>query len=39
MSWKLTTSKYAFAPGATVTISGQTEEGPFDAQAVVQSAR
>jgi fimbrial chaperone protein len=38
MSWKVPASKSVFAPGAKVSITGQTEEGPFDAQAVVQSA-
>lgn len=40
MTWTLpATSKPAFLAGTKVTISGQTEEGPFDAQAVVQSAQ
>jgi len=38
MSWTATASRAGFPPGAKVTISGQTEEGPFDAQAVVQKA-
>jgi fimbrial chaperone protein len=39
MTWTAATSKPPFRPGAKVTISGLTEAGPFDAQAVVQSAR
>ncbi len=39
MSWTVSTRKSVFASGAKVNITGQTEEGPFDAQAVVQSAR
>ena len=39
MTWTVAASKPLFRPGAKVTISGLTEEGPFDAQAVVQSAR
>lgn len=38
MSWTVATPTSGFRPGAKVTITGQTEEGPFDAQAVVQSA-
>lgn len=38
MSWRVPASKTVFALGAKVRITGQTEEGPFDAQAVVQSA-
>jgi fimbrial chaperone protein len=39
MSWTASGSRLVFRPGAKVTISGQTEAGPFNAQAVVQSAR
>ena len=39
MTWTLPKPGLGFQPGSKVTISGQTEEGPFDAQAVVQSAR
>ncbi len=38
MSWTIATSGPALQPGAKVAINGQTEEGPFDAQAVVQKA-
>lgn len=38
MSWTAPASRSVFRPGAKVTITGQTEEGPFDAQTVVQSA-
>ena len=38
MSWTAAASRAGFPPAAKVTISGQTEEGPFDAQAVVQKA-
>jgi fimbrial chaperone protein len=38
MSWTVSASRSVFTPGAEVSITGQTEEGPFDAQAVVQSA-
>ena len=38
MSWTAPASRTGFRPGAKVTITGQTEEGPFDAQTVVQSA-
>jgi fimbrial chaperone protein len=37
ISWTAV-SKPGFQPGAKVTITGQTEEGPFDAQVAVQSA-
>lgn|GEM_PF-4313982 len=39
MSWTVPGSRPVFRPGAKVTISGLTEAGPFNAQAVVQSAR
>jgi P pilus assembly chaperone PapD len=39
MSWTAPGSRSVFRPGARVTISGLTEAGPFNAQAVVQSAR
>ncbi|MGB6326698.1 MAG: fimbria/pilus periplasmic chaperone [Methylocella sp.] len=39
MSWTAPRSRSVFRPGAKVTISGVTEAGPFNAQAVVQSAR
>jgi fimbrial chaperone protein len=39
MTWTVATSKPLFRPGAKVTISGLTEAGPFNAQAMVQSAR
>lgn len=39
MTWTIANSKVSFPPGARVTISGQTEEGPFDAQTEVQPAR
>ncbi|MGH6852262.1 MAG: fimbrial biogenesis chaperone [Methylocella sp.] len=39
MSWTAPGSRPVFRPGAKVTISGLTESGPFNAQAVVQSAR
>jgi fimbrial chaperone protein len=39
MSWTAPGSRSVFRPGAKVTISGLTEAGPFNAQAVVQSAR
>jgi fimbrial chaperone protein len=39
MSWTAPGSRPVFRPGAKVTISGLTEAGPFNAQAVVQSAR
>ncbi len=39
MTWTAPASKPLFRPGAKVTISGLTEAGPFNAQAVVQSAR
>jgi fimbrial chaperone protein len=38
MSWTAAASGPGFQPGAKVSITGQTEEGPFDAQAVVQKA-
>jgi fimbrial chaperone protein len=38
MSWTVAASGPALQPGAKVAINGQTEEGPFDAQAVVQKA-
>jgi fimbrial chaperone protein len=38
MSWTAAASGPGLQPGAKVTITGQTEEGPFDAQAVVQKA-
>jgi fimbrial chaperone protein len=38
MSWTAAASGSGLQPGAKVTISGQTEEGPFDAQVAVQSA-
>ncbi|MGH7490545.1 MAG: fimbrial biogenesis chaperone [bacterium] len=38
MSWTAPASRPAFRPGAKVTVTGQAEEGPFDAQTVVQSA-
>jgi fimbrial chaperone protein len=38
MSWTVPAPRSWVRPGATVTITGQTEEGPFDAQAVVQKA-
>ena len=39
MTWTAATSKPLFRPGAKVTISGITEAGPFNAQAMLQSAR
>jgi fimbrial chaperone protein len=39
MSWTAPGSRSVFRPGAKVRISGLTEAGPFNAQAVVQSAR
>ena len=38
MSWTAPASSPGLSPGAKVTITGQTEEGPFHAQAVVQKA-
>ena len=38
MSWSVAASGQALQPGAKIAINGQTEEGPFDAQAVVQKA-
>ena len=38
MSWTSPTSKRNLSQGTKVAITGQTEEGPFDAQAVVQKA-
>jgi fimbrial chaperone protein len=38
MSWTVAGSGQALEPGAKIAINGQTEEGPFDAQAVVQKA-
>jgi fimbrial chaperone protein len=38
MSWTAAASGPGLQPGAKVSITGQTEEGPFDAQAVVQKA-
>jgi fimbrial chaperone protein len=38
MSWTAAASGPGLPLGAKVTITGQTEEGPFDAQAVVQKA-
>jgi fimbrial chaperone protein len=38
MSWTTAASGPGLPPGAKVSITGQTEEGPFDAQAVVQKA-
>jgi fimbrial chaperone protein len=38
MSWTAAASGPALPSGAKVTITGQTEEGPFDVQAVVQRA-
>jgi len=38
MSWTAAASGSGLQPGAKVSITGQTEEGPFDAQAVVQKA-
>jgi fimbrial chaperone protein len=39
MSWTVAASGPAVQPGANIAINGQTEEGPFDAQAVVQKAQ
>jgi fimbrial chaperone protein len=38
MSWTAAASGPGLQPGAKVSITGQTEEGPFNAQAVVQKA-
>jgi fimbrial chaperone protein len=38
MSWTTAASGPGLQAGAKVSITGQTEEGPFDAQAVVQKA-
>jgi fimbrial chaperone protein len=38
MSWTAPASGRGLSPCAKVAITGQTEEGPFDAQAVVQKA-
>lgn len=39
MTWTAPGSKSVLRPGTKVTISGVTEAGPFNAQAMVQSAR
>ncbi len=39
MRWAAPGARPVFRPGAKVTISGQTEAGPFNEQAVVESAR
>jgi len=39
MAWTIATPKPPFQPGTKVKISGQTEEGPLNAGALVQSAR
>jgi fimbrial chaperone protein len=38
MSWTAAASGSGLQPGAKVTVTGQTEEGPFNAQVVVQKA-